>query len=453
MDEFGSLYVVDGSTSNANKSLDLRVLGVNRGASLDRVDCVLVRYQQEAPGKLLRMELIQYDQVLIPPFIQAPILHLIHTRDPSTVPQLHATLSHLVSAAVKTFCKNHNLSSSAIDIIASRSLEAWLPSEFRPHLTSSFDSISSEQHVVATETGITTVTDFRLVEHVAGRHGVPPLALIDGILLRDPTKLRACQNIGTVTNLCFIPPESEGGDHTTVDWNCGLGNALIDAAMRHYTSGELEHDHDGEWGARGIINHDIVDGFFQSSQHINHVDPESTTGATLPDNDPQKLIDECMFLGMSKYDTIATLTRITARNIENQYRMNTAAYLAAGQQVDELFLCGAGARNPNLLSYLKSSLPETSIKVLDDIGIPGAAEEGVILALHALQTVLSACATQSETLLQSNSTRAQIAPGKHWGLLVGHILRFSEGNPLPPVDRIIIDQMFGVTQGLNDSRM
>jgi 1,6-anhydro-N-acetylmuramate kinase len=154
------------------------------------------------------------------------------------------------------------------------------------------------------------VTDFRMAEQAVGRQGAPLVALIDGLLLRNPTKWRICQNIGGIANLCVIPPDHAGGVDAMVDWDCGPGNMFIDAAMRHFTDGEAEYDRDGEWGRRGTVNQRIVDAFLGSNYYCNLMPPK-TTGR-------EDFGGQCEKLGMSKYDTLATITRITSQNIVKQ---------------------------------------------------------------------------------------------------------------------------------------
>lgn len=167
-------------------------------------------------------------------------------------------------------------------------------------------------------TGITTVTDFRMAEQAVGRQGAPLVALIDGLLLRNPTKWRICQNIGGIANLCVIPPDHAGGVNAMVDWDCGPGNMFIDAAMRHFTDGEAEYDRDGEWGKRGNVNEDIVNAFLGSNYYCNLLPPKTTGREDFGDNEASEIIDQCDKLGMDKYDIVATITRITSQNIVKQ---------------------------------------------------------------------------------------------------------------------------------------
>ena len=45
-----------------------------------------------------------------------------------------------------------------------------------------------------------------------------------------------------------------------------------------------------------------------------------------------------------------------------------------------LLVYGGGARNPNIIAYLKESLPHTSILPLDQTGVPSDAKAAVSFA-------------------------------------------------------------------------
>ena len=46
--------------------LDLKVIGLNCGTSVDGIDCVHVHYTQEHPDAPLKMELLNYDEGISP---------------------------------------------------------------------------------------------------------------------------------------------------------------------------------------------------------------------------------------------------------------------------------------------------------------------------------------------------------------------------------------------------
>ena len=150
--------------------------------------------------------------------------------------------------------------------------------------------------------------------------------------------------------------------------------------MRYYTNGEQEYDKDGQWGAQGTVNQEIVDDFLAGDEYISHHPPKTTGREVFGDNECQEIIEACEAAGCSKYDTLATVTRITGQNIIRQYRTFLPSYGIDPDRIDEIFMCGGGARNPNIISCLQAQLPNTRICKLDETGVPADAKEAVSFA-------------------------------------------------------------------------
>ncbi|MFW6039663.1 MAG: anhydro-N-acetylmuramic acid kinase, partial [Gemmatimonadota bacterium] len=80
-------------------------------------------------------------------------------------------------------------------------------------------------------------------------------------------------------------------------------------------------------------------------------------------------------------DAVATLTEVTARSIAGSYALIDFA-------VDEVLLCGGGARNPEIRRRLALQLPETEVRTLDEVGWDPDAREAAAFALLARQHLL-----------------------------------------------------------------
>ncbi|KAH7085367.1 Anhydro-N-acetylmuramic acid kinase [Paraphoma chrysanthemicola] len=417
--------------------LDLRVLGVRSGSGLNELNFALVRYRQGSPNTHLCVELLKHGEIAVPPAIRTPILNLLREAQskPALLTRINAQIGQMFSGGIKTFCQNYDIGVSDIDIVGT-----YTPTLGRFYYP---PAAKAEHHplgwntIINSDTGLTTVFDFAVIERAVVRARISPVAFVDRLYLRHPKRFRVCINIDELANISFVSPSSEDGLRATISRDCGPGSLLIDYAMRYCTSNDHGQDHEGRFSANGKVNQAIVDRFLDSHDYLRQSPPLNIAREMFGDHEAQRLVDECLFSSMTEADTVATITRITAQNILKQYRRLLDIFFPRGQKVDELFICGPSARNSNIIDYLEAELPESVItKPLDDIGIPGDANEAVCYAHLALETVLRE-ATQSPKASIPTSrppldddVRGRIVRGEKWEQLVGRVQRFSHGKPL-----------------------
>lgn len=364
----------------------MRIIGVMSGTSVDAIDVAIAEINGSAvnPANPLQVRQLFFVTIPWPTPVRAQIFDLF--QGPTTAAalcQANFTLGVCFAQAVLSALDQAGISATEIDLIGSHGQTIWHDVQ-DGRVTSTLQI--GEPAVIAAQTGITTVGNFRVADVAAGGQGAPLVSTFDWYLLRPAASQsvmkdgwRAVQNIGGIGNVTFLPPI--GSDATPLAFDTGPGNALIDWAARLATNGRQQYDVDGRLAAAGqveaeLLAHWLKLPYFQQA-------PPKTTGRELFS---QRLAEawrrEALAMGLSDSDFVATLTELTAASIALAYQQ-----FAPGV-IDQVVVGGGGARNPILLSRLRHQLQihfSSSLSVCThvDIGIDDKAKEALAFALLA----------------------------------------------------------------------
>jgi anhydro-N-acetylmuramic acid kinase len=150
---------------------------------------------------------------------------------------------------------------------------------------------------------------------------------------------------------------------------------LIDLAIAFLTNGEKTYDADGEWAARGAPRAELVD-LWMKEEYFHKLPPKSTGRELFSPLYLERTRQDAR--EYSDADWLASLTDLTAASIAHSYRTFLPRLL------DEVLLCGGGARNGYLRQRLVSHLGE-NVKLLttDEVGLNGNFLEAIAFAVLA----------------------------------------------------------------------
>jgi anhydro-N-acetylmuramic acid kinase len=249
---------------------------------------------------------------------------------------------------------------------------------------------------IAERTGATVVEDVRSRDVAAGGHGAPLASLVDVLLLgRHPEHVRGSLNLGGISNITVVGPTSD-----PVAFDIGSANALMDAAVSWLTNDEETYDHNGERSARGHVDDELLHELLDDPYYRAPA-PKSTGKEYFH---LEYLKEKLGTRVVAADDLLATLAELTVETVARAVEL---------YGVGELFCAGGGTRNPTLMQGLARRLPNVTISLIDDFGLPEAAKEATLFALIGFLSVNGLASTiASCTGARRDSVLGAIVPGR-----------------------------------------
>ncbi|OQY97589.1 MAG: anhydro-N-acetylmuramic acid kinase [Candidatus Brocadia sp. UTAMX2] len=371
-----------------------KVIGLMSGTSADGIDACLVEISGNGihtKTHILAFETYPYDEGTRIAIFEACNL-AAGTVD--KICRLNFHLGKLFADAAKSIARKAHVPIADVDLVGSHGQTiCHLPGNQATQKTyigekegGDFLNLPStlqigEPSVIAQETGIITVADFRPRDMAAGGQGAPLVPYTDFILFRDKEKGRALQNIGGIANVTFLPRNC--AMHEVIAFDTGPGNMMIDRVAELITNNDHHFDEDGKFAAQGKVNDRLLSSLL-AHPYLSRPPPKSTGreefGVPFTDN----LYKDAMRSGIEGVDILATATAFTARTIADSYRQ----WILPKHCVSEIIISGGGARNATLMKFLIQYLPpSTKIDSIDVFGIASNAKEALAFAILANETI------------------------------------------------------------------
>ena len=263
-------------------------------------------------------------------------------------------LAHAYAAAVDTLLGKAGMPADDVRAIGAHGQTV----RHRPDL--SYTVQLNNAALLAELTGIDVVADFRSRDIAAGGQGAPLVPAFHRVAFGSNAP-RAVVNIGGISNVtALLGSEILGFD-------AGPGNALIDLWMAaHFAS---PFDADGALAASTSPDEALVTAWLDDRYFATP--PPKSTGRDLFTLD--WILRAPAARALPPVAVLASLTALTARAIGE-------AINRWCPQVQDVVVCGGGARNPTLLRMLQQCAEGRPVTTSDALGVPADQVEALAFA-------------------------------------------------------------------------
>lgn len=326
----------------------LTALGLMSGTSLDGIDAAIIETDGEGVRNTGPAATVAYD-----PGLRESIRSLLGSDGDADVAH-RLTLKH--AEVVRTLLTGNGIAAADIDVIGFHGHTIL----HRPQ--AGISRQIGDGALLARQTGIPVVDDFRGRDVAAGGEGAPLAPLFHAALAGDLEKPLAVLNLGGVGNVTWIGKE---GDLLAFD--TGPGNALID----DWTAKTIQRpmDEGGRLALGGRVDKDILDGLLNHA-YFHRPPPKSM------DRDDFSL-DRLSTLCPA--DGAATLTALTAEAVAK-----ARVFFAAPPK--RWLICGGGRHNRTLMTALREVL-RVSVEPVESVGWQGDVLEAQAFGFLAVRSL------------------------------------------------------------------
>ena len=332
-------------------------LGLMSGTSMDGVDVALVDFGSPHPH-LLDCKTFPYPASLL------KILHLLCAPSPNEIVLMgradRAVAELFAEASLSLLANNYIRPDQVVAIGSHGQTIRHVP--FGEH---SFTLQIGDPNTLAALTGIDVIADFRRKDIALGGQGSPLVPAFHHSVFNCSVQSRVVVNIGGIANITYLPPKDQG---KVIGYDTGPGNTLMDLWCEQHTGNP--YDAKGEWAAQGSFSPSL----------LNTLCLHAYFDLPAPKSTGRELFNmQWLQQQLSHHPEIvdpqiiqATLAMFTSCTIANEIRKFP--------DVEQVYVCGGGAKNEFLLECLESHLHECEVYTTDELGVDPDAVEAMAFA-------------------------------------------------------------------------
>lgn len=335
-------------------------IGLMSGTSLDGIDAALVSLADQ------RCQLLATHHTVFSQDFREEILALCQPghNGIARMGQMSVRLGQRFAESVHALLEKSEYTAEAITAIGCHGQTI----RHHPNDEYPFTLQIGDPNIIAANTGITTVADFRRRDMALGGQGAPLAPAFHAFLLKNIPGAQWMLNLGGIANLTHL-----SHDHSVTGFDTGPGNTLIDAWCQRCL--KRPFDNNGQWAKTGTVHQGLLatlleDPYFQ-------LPPPKSTGREYFN---LHWLKQAVPSVINPEDLQATLVELTAKSIAN-------AIVASSSTARQIWVCGGGSKNRYLIDRLQAHCPQHTILTTDAIGIPADWIEACLCAWLARRTL------------------------------------------------------------------
>jgi anhydro-N-acetylmuramic acid kinase len=361
----------------------MTVAGIMSGTSADGIDVAFTRItphpdDPEAPA----LKLLGHAGFPFPPALRRAVLAAMNADAIATaeLARLNWRLGQAYAEALEVALERHPCRLDLVGCHGQTIYHQATPARYLGREASCTWQIG-EMAMLAEQSGVPVVSNFRPADMVVGGQGAPLVPLLDYVLFRHPTRGRVLQNLGGIGNLTALPPKA--GPLQVVAFDTGPGNMVIDQLMQQLFGKRF--DRGGRIGARGAVIKPVVSARLREPFFVAR--PPKTAGREQFGTEyAARFLEACRKAGGNPEDAIASATALTAQSIALAY--SSFLFKTMRKAPVDFIASGGGARNLTLMQMLREQLEPLgcTVQASDDLGLPAEAKEAAAFALLAYET-------------------------------------------------------------------
>ncbi|KAB1851774.1 anhydro-N-acetylmuramic acid kinase [Acinetobacter tandoii] len=346
-------------------------IGVMTGTSMDGVDIVAASFD---PLQLHATLTLAFDPDLRNELMA---LTLPDDNEIDRMGKADVALAKMIGEGINTLIEQHQLDRSQIKAIGSHG------QTIRHRPEHGFTLQIGDPNIITEMTQIPVVSDFRRRDMAAGGQGAPLVPAFHQALFQHESIHRVILNLGGIANVSLLPA---GAPEQVSGFDTGPANILMDAWCHRYTG--QPYDENGNWAAYGQPIRSLLERL-QAHDFFAKEPPKSTGREDfnldwLDDQIMDWRNDELAYdeLEDTPENVQATLLKLTTRAIKK-------AIYRSGMDTGEVYVCGGGAYNSQLLEQLRWRLRkhQWTVQSTADLGLSPTWVEATAFAWLAMRFV------------------------------------------------------------------